>query len=159
MVGKVRSRPNAGRGSSLEKPKCTFPFAVKLSLSPPSLRLSLSSSPSTACKAPRSTHGRIHEAHSQALLHRLATAGRRRLVLAAHAVGLLDILAVVVTAQRILLFSGHPETMGALTTIPWSLLPTFLVPLVITTHFAVIARVLRAAPAVSGAAASARPAA
>ncbi|KAJ2965242.1 hypothetical protein NUW54_g14184 [Trametes sanguinea] len=81
MVGKVRSRPNAGRGSSLEKPKCTFPFAVKLSLSPPSLRLSLSSSPSTACKAPRSTHGRIHEAHSQALLHRLATAGHRRLVL------------------------------------------------------------------------------
>lgn len=74
----------------------------------------------------------------------LSSPSRRRTVLAAHALGLLDILAVVVTAQRILLFSGHPETLSTMPALPWALLPTFVVPLVITTHFAVLVRALRA---------------
>ena len=54
--------------------------------------------------------------------------------------GLLDILAVLVTAQSILLFSSHPETMMALVGLPWALVPLVLVPLVIATHLLLIAR-------------------
>lgn len=71
------------------------------------------------------------------------TRARRVLLAAVHALGLLDILAVVGSAQRILLFSGHPESMGAFTTLPWSLLPTFLVPLIVTTHLVALTRLGR----------------
>lgn len=73
-----------------------------------------------------------------------STRARRALVAAVHALGLLDILAVVATAQRIVLFSDHPQTMSALGTLPWALLPTFVVPLVVTTHVLVLARLRRA---------------
>ncbi len=59
-------------------------------------------------------------------------------------VGLGDIAVVIVTAQRILLFSDHPQTMMLLAGLPGALLPTFLVPLVVTTHLLVIARLRRA---------------
>lgn len=64
----------------------------------------------------------------------------RTVVLVWNAVGLLDILAVVLTAQRILIFSDHPHTMAMLVGLPGTLLPTFLVPLVISTHVLLFAR-------------------
>jgi hypothetical protein len=47
-------------------------------------------------------------------------------------VGLADILFVVVTASRLML--ADPQSMSALTRLPLSLLPTFLVPLIISSH-------------------------
>ena len=54
--------------------------------------------------------------------------------------GLVDILLVVLTAQRILFLSGHPETMAPLLRFPLQLVPLLIVPLVITTHLLVFRR-------------------
>lgn len=74
----------------------------------------------------------------------MSTRSERRVVALVHVLGLIDIVAVVVTAQRILLFSGHPESMAALTALPWALLPTFLVPMVVVSHLLVLGRAWRA---------------
>jgi hypothetical protein len=68
----------------------------------------------------------------------------RRIVRAWNLIGLVDILAVVVTAQRMILFSDHPETMALLTRFPFAMLPLFIVPLVIATHLLVFRRTSRA---------------
>jgi hypothetical protein len=49
-----------------------------------------------------------------------------------NTLGLIDIVFVVVTATRLAL--GDPESMSALLRLPLSLLPTFLVPLIIVSH-------------------------
>ena len=53
--------------------------------------------------------------------------------------GLADILFVVATAARLVLHD--PVSMSALTELPLSLLPTFLVPLIIFTHVVIFSRV------------------
>ncbi len=68
----------------------------------------------------------------------------RRLYLLWNAFGLLDILFVVATAMRIAL--QDQQSMVALLQLPLSLLPTFLVPLIIVSHLVMLRR-LRAAPA------------
>lgn len=70
----------------------------------------------------------------------LALPGRPRVVLAWNVLAFLDILAAFFTAQRALLFSGHPESMGALLDFPGPLLPFVIVPLVITTHLLLFER-------------------
>ncbi len=55
-----------------------------------------------------------------------------------NAVGLVDILFVVATAAR-----QDPESMGALLRLPLSLLPTFLVPLIIGSHVVLGVRLAR----------------
>ena len=60
---------------------------------------------------------------------------RRRLVAAWNTLGLLDILFVVATATRLTL--ADPDSMNALLRLPLSLLPTFLVPLIIADHIGV----------------------
>jgi hypothetical protein len=72
------------------------------------------------------------------------SAGRRAYVVW-NVVGLLDILGVVVTASRLAL--ADPESMRALLRLPLSLLPTFVVPIVIATHLLMLQRLARAAPA------------
>jgi hypothetical protein len=62
---------------------------------------------------------------------------RRRAYRAWNVLGLVDILLVVATAAR--LGIADPESMRPLLRLPLSLLPTFLVPLVIASHV-VIAR-------------------
>ena len=61
--------------------------------------------------------------------------------------GFVDILLVVVTAAR--LGFHDPASMSALTELPLSLLPTFLVPLIIFTHVVIFGRIraTRRAPA------------
>ncbi|MEM9068001.1 MAG: hypothetical protein AAGE52_05820 [Myxococcota bacterium] len=54
-------------------------------------------------------------------------------------VGFLDIAVVVGTAQYLLFVAGD-EGMLVLTNFPWAMLPTFLVPLVITTHLLLFRR-------------------
>jgi hypothetical protein len=49
-----------------------------------------------------------------------------------NAIGLADILFVVVVAARLAL--SRPESMHALVVLPLSLLPTFLVPIIIASH-------------------------
>lgn len=55
--------------------------------------------------------------------------------------GLADILFVVITAIRLNL--ADPAEMQALTHLPLSLLPTFLVPLLIATHVIIFTRIFR----------------
>jgi hypothetical protein len=55
--------------------------------------------------------------------------------------GLADILMVVVTAGRI--GAADPASMAALLQLPLSVLPTWLVPIIIATHVIIFVRVLR----------------
>lgn len=64
---------------------------------------------------------------------------RLRLISIWNVVGLVDILLVVFTAARLVL-SGSQE-LRALTYLPLSLLPTFLVPLIVACHLAIFARI------------------
>ena len=77
------------------------------------------------------------------LLARPATPVGRGVILAWNVLGLADIVLVVVTASRLGL--GDPDSMRALLRLPLSLLPTFLVPIIIATHVIIFARLLRRA--------------
>lgn len=68
--------------------------------------------------------------------------GRRRLAyLVWNVVGLVDILFVVGTATRLAL--ADPQAMAALLRLPLSLLPTFVVPLIIASHVVLFVRLTR----------------
>lgn len=56
-------------------------------------------------------------------------------------IGLLDILFVVATATRLAI--RDPQSMGELLKLPLSLLPTFLVPIIIFTHIIIFVRLLK----------------
>jgi hypothetical protein len=71
------------------------------------------------------------------------TGGRRRLVWVFSILGLADILSVVVSAQIGILVLGDPLLLGAFAELPYPLLPTIIVPLVIVTHLLVIQRLRR----------------
>jgi hypothetical protein len=64
---------------------------------------------------------------------------KRGAVLAWSAAGLLDILYVVGNAQRLILLEGDTVLPATLTFFPYSLLPLFIVPLVLITHGVVLA--------------------
>lgn len=66
----------------------------------------------------------------------------RKLLLFWNTLGLLDIVYVVLTAGR--LNVEEPGSMSALTHLPLSLLPTFLVPIIIATHLFIFIRLSRA---------------
>ncbi len=57
-------------------------------------------------------------------------------------IGLLDILFVIATAAR--LATEDPQSMSELLKLPLSLLPTFLVPIIIFTHIIIFVRLYRA---------------
>jgi len=77
------------------------------------------------------------------LFARPATAVGRGAFLAWNVFGLADIVFVVVTAAR--LWLTDPDSMSALLRLPLSLLPTFLVPIIIATHVIIFARLARRA--------------
>ena len=58
-----------------------------------------------------------------------------------NALGLLDLLFVVATATR--LAAADPDSLSALLRLPLSLLPTFLVPLLLASHVVVFWRISR----------------
>jgi len=66
---------------------------------------------------------------------------RRGAVMAWNIFGLVDIVLVVVTATRLGLADSN--SMRALLHLPLSLLPTFLVPIIIATHVIIFARLAR----------------
>jgi hypothetical protein len=68
------------------------------------------------------------------------TPRRRALVLGWNVIGLVDILMVFVSAQRLILFAGDRQLLSEFARFPFSLLPVLVVPLVLLTHFAVFAR-------------------
>ena len=61
-----------------------------------------------------------------------------------NTIGFVDILFVVVTAARI--GFSHPWQLRALQVLPLSVLPTFLVPLLVTTHVIIYVHLLRKSP-------------
>jgi hypothetical protein len=67
-------------------------------------------------------------------------AASRPWLFAWNLLGLVDILYVVATAAR--LAFADPESMSALLRLPLALLPMFLVPLIIASHFFLFARML-----------------
>ena len=69
-------------------------------------------------------------------------AAHRTLLWVWNLCGLLDIVFVVITATRI--GKADPASMGPLRTLPLSLLPTFLVPLIIASHVLIFWRLRRA---------------
>ena len=73
-----------------------------------------------------------------ALASRPDTTTGRRVIIGWNVFGLWDILFVVVTATRLGL--ADPQSMGALLRLPLSLLPTFLVPIIIATHVIIFTR-------------------
>lgn len=75
------------------------------------------------------------------LLFAQPLAARPRLVVAWNVVGLFDIVFVVLTAVR--LTARDPHSMGRLLLLPLSLLPTFLVPLILASHVLIFARLRR----------------
>jgi hypothetical protein len=72
------------------------------------------------------------------------TRGRRRAYGAWNVLGLVDILFVVATAARLAL--ADPDSMAALLRLPLSLLPTYLVPLIIASHILIAVRLARGSP-------------
>jgi hypothetical protein len=75
------------------------------------------------------------------------TPNGRALYLVWNVLGLLDITGVVLTAATQGL--ADPPSMRALLELPLSLLPTFLVPLIIASHILIFVRLLRPLPAES----------
>ena len=73
----------------------------------------------------------------------LADASRARAIRIWNVIGLIDITLVVLTAARLNL--ANPLQMSAMTYLPLSLLPTFLVPLLIATHIIIYTRLTRPA--------------
>lgn len=69
---------------------------------------------------------------------RPGTPGGRGAILAWNVFGLADIVMVVATASRLAM--ADPRSMQALLHLPLSLLPTFLVPIIIATHILLFAR-------------------
>lgn len=78
----------------------------------------------------------------------LALPARPRIAAAWNVIAFVDILAAFFTAQRALLFSGHPESMAALLAFPGPLLPLWIVPMVVGTHLLLFRRLaaLHSAP-------------
>jgi hypothetical protein len=70
---------------------------------------------------------------------------RRKALWLVNAVGLVDILVVLVTAQRILFF-GDPASMKTFNHAPWPMIPLFLVPLILSTHLLLFWRLSRLTP-------------
>lgn len=68
---------------------------------------------------------------------------RRAVVLGWNALGLLDMIVVVATAQRLVVFAQDARMQATLGRFPYALLPTFVVPLILVTHLAVFARLTR----------------
>ena len=64
---------------------------------------------------------------------------RIRILLTWNILGLADILMVIVVAQRLLFFGDDPKALVELTRFPTLVVPMFVVPLVIITHFVVFA--------------------
>lgn len=68
-------------------------------------------------------------------------AARLRAIVIWNVVALVDMLLVIMSVTRINL--TDPSQLRALTHLPLSLLPTFLVPLILATHIIIFARALR----------------
>ena len=81
--------------------------------------------------------GRPHATRPQA-----DSGARRALVWLFSLVGLVDILAVVATAQVLALVDHDQQIITAIGQLPYALLPTVVVPLVILSHLLVMQRLL-----------------
>jgi hypothetical protein len=79
-----------------------------------------------------------------ALVYR-PTPGRRRLLLAWNALALVDIVMVFLSAQRLIFFVHDEQMFAALSSFPFSMLPLFVVPLVLMTHLLLFAQLRMAA--------------
>ena len=71
------------------------------------------------------------------------TAMRRRIIFTWNLIGRLDMILVFATAQCLILFGDDPDAMVELTAFPLLVVPMFVVPLVLITHFTIFAQLWR----------------
>ena len=67
-------------------------------------------------------------------------ATRRPVLLAWNVIGMADMLLVVATAQRLLLWEGNTQLLAELSRFPFSTIPLFVVPMILMTHVVVFAK-------------------
>jgi hypothetical protein len=73
----------------------------------------------------------------------LATAVKPRVVLLWNALGLADIIMVMIVGQRLIFTSEGPNPLVQLSEFPFLVIPSFVVPMVFITHIAIFAQAWR----------------
>jgi hypothetical protein len=72
-----------------------------------------------------------------------------RTLFAFNLIGLIDILGAMVSAQRVLFFSDDPARMASFMDAPYPMIPSLVVPLVLSTHLLMFGRLKRERAAAS----------
>lgn len=71
---------------------------------------------------------------------RISSAAARRVVVGWNVIALADILVVMFTAQRLIVFENDPLMLATMRSFPFSTIPLFVVPMILLTHALIFVR-------------------